>query len=314
MANNPVQIVLNDNDYLVAPEPGTGGPPTDFFAGQDDEFAKHRAKLATCIQRVSAQLSAAGVGGAGYIRVKLRERALAKSHRPVRALFKPEVFPSVGAAGLGEIYYFAEAGQLANLINVVSEAEPYTNWVEKDGKREARPTIARSEVGAVEEITIPDPMGKRRFDVESAVTWLADARTGGYYLLELFENPRIAERRVAYLSSLEPYQQTLSRSLEALLEDLGNGVLAWRLPEAGGETPIAFKLTSQSGPALLSTTRPPDLAVTRRHYDALYSIHRFAESLCLFASNYLTPVQLRQARLGRCRRAHLTSATLRWGS
>lgn len=275
MANNPVQIVLNDNDYVVAPEPGTGGPPTDFFADRDDEFAKHKAKLASSIARVSAQLNAAGVGGSGYVRVKLRERALAKSHRPVRALFKPEAFPSVGASGLGEIYYFAEAGHLARLVNVVRDAEPYTNWVEKDGKRDARPSIARSEVGAVEEITLPDPLGKRRFDAESAVSWLADARTGGYYLLELFENPRAAERRVAQLASVEPHQQSLSRSLEALLEDLGDGVVAWRLPEAGGETPIALKLTSQSGPALLSMTRPSDAAIgtldtsLSRHEEAL---------------------------------------------
>ncbi|WP_404710804.1 S8 family peptidase [Sphingomonas sp. MMS24-J13] len=275
MANNPVQIVLNDNDYVVPPEPGKGGPPHDFFAGRDEEFAKHKAKLAGSIQRLASQLDAEITGRAGYVRVKLRDRALAKSHRPVRALFRPDLFPSVGAAGLGEIYYFAEANKLADLVNVVSEAEPQTNWVEKeDGSFEARPSVIRSEVGAVEDISIPDPVAKRRFDAQTAVAWLSDARTGGYYLLELFENPRDAERRDPQMAAV-PGERSLSGSLEALLRNLGRGIVAWRLPEAGGETPIALKLTARQAPALLSATRPPDTISSEidvdlnRHEEAL---------------------------------------------
>ena len=210
------------------------------------------------------------------MRVKLRDRAFAKSHRPVRALFRPEMFPSVGAAGLGEIYYFAEGHQLAELVDAVSEAEPITNWVETDeGKFEARPSIARSEVGAIEDISIPDPVTKRRFDAQTAVAWLSDTHTGGYYLVELFENPRNVERRVPHVASVATYEQSLSKSLERLVEALGDGVVAWRLPEAGGETPIALKLTAQPAPAFLSTARPPNAALARidtnptRHEDAL---------------------------------------------
>lgn len=276
MANNPVQIVLNDNDYVVAPEPGKGGPPYDFFADRDEDFVKHKAKLAMSIEKVAAKLSSPTTGRAGYIRVKLRDRALAKSHRPVRALFKPEIFPSVGAAGLGEIYYFAESEQLAALVNAVSEAETTTNWVEtQDGRMEARPSIARSEVGAVEEVSIPDPISKRRFDAQTAVDWLSDSRTGGYYILDLFENPRLAERRVLDVVGTLADEPSLSNSLEALVRELGEGVVAWRLPEAGGETPVALKITVKSAPALLSEVRPPNTALapldvdTSRHEEAL---------------------------------------------
>ncbi len=270
MANNPVQIVLNDGDYVVAPEGKKGGPPYDFFAGKDDEFVKHKAKLATGVQRMAAQLAAKQTGGMGYVRVRLRERALAKTHRPVRALFTPDRFPCVGASSVGELYYFAQADMLAKLVDTISEAEENTHWVDNSkGERVARPSVIRSDVGAIEDISIPDPSTKRRFDAQTAVSWLSDPRTGGFYLLELFENPTVAQRR-------RPQTDTsLSESLENLIKELGTGVVAWRLPEAGGETPIALRLTERPAPAQLMSSRPTDTAVARidrnatRHETAL---------------------------------------------
>lgn len=267
MANNPVQIVLNDSDYVVAPEPGKGGPPHDFFAGKDAEFIKHKAKLAGRVQAASARLASKATGGVGYVRVKLRERALAKSHRPVRALFKKDKFPCVGASGLGELYYFADGDDLLGLVDAISEAEPHTNWVEADGKWVARPTQIRSDVGAVEDISIPDPVSKRRFDTQTAVNWLADPRTGGFYLLELFENPKDADLRASVDHVIPEDSTPLAKSLELLVEGLGSGVVAWRLPQAGGETPIALKLTQREEPPLLSGTRPADSALAKLDND-----------------------------------------------
>lgn len=256
MANNPVQIVLNDGDYVVAPEAKKGGPPFDFFADRDAEFAKHKEKLAVGIQSVAAQLSAKQSSGMGYVRVRLRERALAKTHRPVRALFTPNLFPCVGASGVGELYYFAQANALSRLVDIVAQAEPRTNWViNKNGKREARPSNIRSDVGAIEDVSIPDPSSKRRFDAQAAVSWLSDPRTGGFYLLELFENPTIAQTRVSSTDT------SLSKSLNDLIIELGAGVVAWRLPEAGGKIPIALRLTQRPEPALLMSSRPPDTAI-----------------------------------------------------
>jgi hypothetical protein len=264
MANNPVQIVLNESDYVVAPEPGKGGPPHDFFAGKDEDFIKHKAKLAGSIQRIAAQLAGGPAGGAGYVRVKLRERALAKTHRPVRALLTPDLFPCVGASGVGELYYFAETSRLTELIDRISEAEGQTRWVENaQGKLEARPSPIRSDVGAIDDITIPDPSGKRRFDAQTAVSWLSDPRTGGFYLVELFENPLKVRARLGHADT------NLAKSLEALLTELGAGVVAWRLPEAGGETPIALKLTDRSEPALLMSGRPPDTTLSRIDQSAI---------------------------------------------
>ena len=45
MAHNPVQVVLNTEQYMKRPEGGGGGSAKDFFEGRDNEFVKHREKL-----------------------------------------------------------------------------------------------------------------------------------------------------------------------------------------------------------------------------------------------------------------------------
>lgn len=49
MPNNLVQIVLNDRDFLEAPEPGRSGPEKDFFDADDDGSARHRASLMSAV-------------------------------------------------------------------------------------------------------------------------------------------------------------------------------------------------------------------------------------------------------------------------
>lgn len=264
MANNPVQIVLNDSDYITPPEAGRGGPPHDFFPDRDDEFKKHKAKLAIQIAKTAEKLAASGADGVGYIKVKLRPDALAKSHRPIREMLIPDRFPSVGAAGLGELFYLASAADVASLLGSVASAETYTNWVENaDGKMVARPSVAKSEVGAIAELVIPEPESKRNFDAKAATEWLAQPGTGGTYIVELFENPRSAEIKDGK-SRVE-----LIRSLDDLLQDLGTGIVAWRMPEAGGEVPLALRIEATEAPPRLSAAKIPGDVPDRISMDAI---------------------------------------------
>ena len=250
MANNPVQIVLNDSDYIKAPEAGRSGPPTDFFPDKDDEFKVHKAKLAKQIEQVALALERSGVAGTGYVRVKLRTEALAKSHRPTRKMLIPQVFPSVGAAGLGELFYMATSANVMALLPVVAEAETYTTWVENaEGKMVARPSPEKSEVGAIAEITIPDPASKRNFDARTAAEWLAQPGTGGTYIVELFEHPIQASKKDG-LS-----REGIANSLNDLVANLGPGIVAWRMPEAGGEVPLALRIEGNDNAPRLSSSK-----------------------------------------------------------
>lgn len=45
MPNNPVQIVLNDELFIRAPDPGQMGPDKDFFEENDHGFVAHKAAM-----------------------------------------------------------------------------------------------------------------------------------------------------------------------------------------------------------------------------------------------------------------------------
>ena len=49
MPNNPVQIILNDQDFHQAPEPGQPPRTKDFYDGADAAFAAHKRKMENSI-------------------------------------------------------------------------------------------------------------------------------------------------------------------------------------------------------------------------------------------------------------------------
>ena len=106
MPNNPVQIVLNDTDFHAMPDPGQPPRPKDFFANSDREFIAHRKRLATDVQRIIEEVENSAFGPATYLKVRMRTEALAKSYRPVYALFKPEQFPCVGTEAFGTRFFW----------------------------------------------------------------------------------------------------------------------------------------------------------------------------------------------------------------
>ncbi len=48
MPNNPVQIILNDDAFLRAPEPGRRGTEKDFFDGNDNFRLKKSLHFSAC--------------------------------------------------------------------------------------------------------------------------------------------------------------------------------------------------------------------------------------------------------------------------
>jgi hypothetical protein len=96
MPNNPVQIILNDRDFHQAPDPGQPPRNKDFFDGADRAFVAHQLVLLATIDRIIDEIHTSPFGPAAYLRVQMRNEALAKSYRPVWWLFKPDQFPCVG--------------------------------------------------------------------------------------------------------------------------------------------------------------------------------------------------------------------------
>ena len=204
MANEPVQLVLNSDRLRERREPNTpNGNGKDFYAGDNSGFVAHRDGLVAATTAVRAALQFdSEYGGLGYVKVTMHEDAIAKSHRPQKALFRSIWAPHVATDGIGEPIFAVTPESLALIIDQMNKAE----IVVKDkvdpvsGEVIARPSRARCEVSAIDEITLWTEADRRTFSAAEASSWLAQPGTGGSYIVSCFpassaaRNPQLSER------------------------------------------------------------------------------------------------------------------------
>lgn len=254
MPNNPVQIILNDQDFHQAPDAGQPPRKKDFFEGADKAFEAHRAALLAAIDAVIAELRSSPFGPLAYLKVHMRSEALAKSYRPVWWLFRRDQFPCVGADAVGTLFFEASLLHLPALRSRVEAAElaVETKYRQTDNKPYKAPSAARAEVGAIETIEIAPPAQKRSFSVAAALAALDDPRAVSGYQVELFHSP--ADPVIAD----DPIGRTrLLRTFERLLSNLGEGARSY-IQRPIGRTPVLeLQLTSGSQPALIDNRSSP---------------------------------------------------------
>ena len=248
MPNNPVQIILNHSDFLRAPDPMQGGGGKDFFPDADAAFDAHKHALMASVDQIIAQIKASPYGPAAYLKVQMRNEALAKSYRPVRYLFQPDQFPCVGAEAVGTIFFRAPLIYLEGLQRRIEAAEyaVATNISRNTGKPYQAPSPARSEVGAIESIEIASPANKRSFSTAAAMQMFDDPRTVSGYQIELFETPGdsvIADDPLGRFA--------LRNSLQKMLLGLGAGARTLFSSEIGRTPVLEFQLTSGAANALV---------------------------------------------------------------
>lgn len=219
MAANPVQIVLNAQNYVQRVETPPGGSNKDFFEGRDAAFVEHRRQLAAQASHLSA--SPAPKVALQFVHVDLDDSAWAKSHRPTKALFNPMRTRSMGGNDLGTLIVEIPADELSELPERILKAESETRWAtnQKTGKLESKPSRLRSEVGAIRKIRPYGPQDRRKFSIEQALTWLADPRTGSAYYVETFAS---ADESSAEL--LQADEKVLLEDLKRTLQPIGNDI------------------------------------------------------------------------------------------
>ncbi|RZJ36553.1 MAG: S8 family peptidase [Flavobacterium sp.] len=221
MANSPVQIVLNTNDFIEALENQGGGLSKDFFAGKDVEFIQHRNYLQEQLSEIKNMQMVNSTAQISYAKVTLKQDALAKSHRPTSQIFSRKTAPVVGAGELGELFVELSPESIDTINKKVSEVETQTKYKEnKNGKTEPNPSRLRSEIGAIQNISAYTAGDKRKFSLSEALEWLSHPQTGGAYMVELFE--ALPARRDWDL--LSNYKLALFKSFEEGIKKLGNGL------------------------------------------------------------------------------------------
>jgi subtilase family protein len=248
MANNPVQIILNDADFLRAPDPGQGGGNKDFFEKADVQFDAHKKRLLQAIDEIIAAVQSSPYGPATYLKVQMRDEALAKSYRPVGWLFQKDQFPCVGAGAVGTLYFRAPLIYLTALRSRIDTAEYSVkyNISKNTGERYAATTAARSEVGAIDSIEIAPVYEKRGFSTAAAMQMFEDPRTVSGYHVELFETPTqdvIADDPLGRFALLN--------SLQRMLLGFGSGARTFLATKVGRTPVLEFQLTRGDEPALV---------------------------------------------------------------
>ncbi|MFS6652665.1 hypothetical protein, partial [Staphylococcus aureus] len=101
----PLLYVQNPTVLRQPRKVNPGNKKTDFFADRDAAFAELRAEVTSSLKAVQRQLqqNAARFCSSGFVKVRLQEKAWAKTHRPVKKLFTPDNAPVVGGDDIGEL-------------------------------------------------------------------------------------------------------------------------------------------------------------------------------------------------------------------
>ena len=253
MPNNPVQIVLNDDSFLRAPDPGRAGPDKDFFEKNDRAFAQHKAAMLARLDEIDATLAVSRFGPVTYVRVCMRVEAIAKSYRPNRALFLNDQFPCVGAGAPGELFFRMPRVHLNRLRARFETAElaGETRISSKTGNHYHYVTRTRSELGAIETIEIAVAGAKRGFSAAAAVDAMLDPSAASGYIIELFE-----QRPLDVISSADILG--MRQSFDTLQQDiaqLGDGMYAALLPSPGGVPSIELLVTTAPTKPLIEDRR-----------------------------------------------------------
>ncbi len=242
MTNNPIQVVLNTNNFIEDVDHQSGGPSTDFFADNDAAFIEHREVLSKQLLEIKSLQISNEFAPVSYAKVILRQSALAKSHCPTRAIFKSDIAPVIGAGELGELYVELTPENIDRVSDRLNKAEIVTRKKNINGKDTPNPSRLRSEIGAIDHISQHSKNDKRKFSVTEAINWLSDSRSGGAYIVELFENPPLKKE----WDTLTIQKRLLFSSFINGLENFGSGLYALKIKQDKGAT-ILYGIKLEEG-------------------------------------------------------------------
>ncbi len=199
MVDGPIQAVLNPDSFSQRRLPVPGGSRKDFYAGNPEGFAAHKAALARLLNSI-----AQSEPGAHRINVavQMRPDALAKSHRPFGRLFSATRAAHVGTGNYGELIFAVSAESLADVAALVVAAELHPDiGLDRVGNLVAKPTVARAEVSAIQSIRRWSPADERGYSLEEADEWLVGSTSRMH--VELLDVPKTGAMRAAAIEDIK---------------------------------------------------------------------------------------------------------------
>lgn len=188
MAENPIQFVLNSNEFITPEETNRRGPRKDFYAGQNELFSAHKADVLVQLNGI-ADIIRTSRKPVSHVKVKLIKEAWAKSHRPTGQLLTPNnECEVVGGDHFGEMLVRFGANSPEKLMATIkSKAEEDTRTrINKEGKEVAAPSVVRCEVGVIDRIEPYGVEDRLRFDMGEAIELLSSNQAA--LQVELFDD------------------------------------------------------------------------------------------------------------------------------
>lgn len=114
----PIKVIL-PKQYTEKVVPGGGTPPKPFVPVDRNFRSRLRTEVVAIREAILSQVKQTG---SAPVRVKLRTKAVAKSHRPDK-LFEQAACPIIGAGRLGELFIKGTPVTLNRLARVIDENE-----------------------------------------------------------------------------------------------------------------------------------------------------------------------------------------------
>lgn len=209
MQKKGILTVKNSKSYIYVPEPSPGGALKDFFYGDDQAFKEHKSKLIERTSEISSEVGSRNTSNFATLVVKLKDEALAKSHRPTTALFNDK-YPVIGGGELGELYIQVNSKSLPQLAERISQAKVQSDVkFNASGKVESKVGSLRSELSAIDDLDLFSPKNKCKLSNSELIRMLLEE--GRELIVETF-SPK--ENRTLNINEINELKKNLKINLK----------------------------------------------------------------------------------------------------
>lgn len=149
MAKGPVQVVLNTDSYIDWVEDSQHPMGRkDFYAGNDNRFKEHKRDILSQLDNIETAQKENPYSRINYLKVRMIQEALAKSHRPTGKLFTSQnLCKLVGGGHRGEMLFEVLPQSIHELkrdINDHVEDVPVRKLNKRTNKKELSTIVFRS--------------------------------------------------------------------------------------------------------------------------------------------------------------------------
>lgn len=244
MAKGPVQVVLNTDSYIDwVEEIQHPVGRKDFYTGNDNRFKEHKRDILSQLDSIETAQNKNPYSKINYVKVRMIQEALAKSHRPTGKLFTSQnQCRLVGGEHRGEMLFEVSPNSMYELkrdINDHVEDVPVRKLNKKTNKEELNPSEWRCELGAIKSVSLYSSQDKIDFSIDDIITQLSNYN--GCFYIDLFEMPTSEQQ----WDTLEPERLKLYSSLKEGLESIP-GVKVSRSAIRGSQTLLIMRIDETS--------------------------------------------------------------------